>query len=238
MSKKVAEFYDNFAESQFESGIHHRHLAIMQWLQKFGMPKSGNFLEIGCGVGTQTELILRYLNLDATVTAVDISIKSIEHAKRRLVKYANLTLIAGDIIDLNLNEKFDVIVLPDVLEHIPLELHNNLFKKLSYLLAPSGFMMIHIPHPNYLEWITSNRPEQLQIIDNPIYTNNLLGHAYKYGLYLVYLESYSIFTEPEDYQVIVLKNKLVEGYRSVKARTFQSLVNRAQRKIKLIIRGR
>ena len=141
--QKTAKFYDDFVDQQLKSGIHHRHLAILKWLQKFSMPQTGNFLEIGCGIGTQTELLLQELSLDSKVTAIDISEKSIAYAKKRLKLYDNVTLIVGDITEINLSGKFDVIILPDVIEHIPLELHSNLFKKLAALLEEKGFLLIH-----------------------------------------------------------------------------------------------
>ena len=236
--QNAAEFYDEFVDLQSKSGIHHRHLSIMIWLEKFKMPKNGNFLEIGCGIGTQTELILRYINLDARVTAIDISEKSIAFAKKKLNKYNNVNFIGGDVIKLELDGQFDAIILPDVLEHIPLADHDHLLRKLSALLTAEGFILIHIPNPNYLEWITKNEPEKLQIIDNPIHTNVLLNKAYQYGLFLEYLESYSIFNYPSDYQVIVLRKKNEMDYRTINKPKGDSVIRRLRRKLKLLIRGK
>lgn len=239
MSEETTEFYNNFAEQQFESGIHHRHLSIMRWLRKFGIPKKGNILEIGCGVGTQTELILKFLSLDANVTALDISDKSIEYAKKRLAKYSNISLVTGDITKIELHETFDVIVLPDVLEHIPLRQHDDLFKKLSDLLDPNGFILIHIPHPRYLQWLSLHQPEKLQIIDNPIQTDALLSVLYKHGLYLSHLESYSIFVKPADYQVIVVKKAEKQIlYELIENPKNDSIIDRVKRKIRYKLRGK
>ncbi len=37
-------------------------------------------------------------------------------------------LMAGDVLELDVGGSYDVIVLPDVIEHIPLELHEALFQ--------------------------------------------------------------------------------------------------------------
>lgn len=238
MSQKTTEFYDNYTERQLNAGIHHRHLAIQRWLEKFNMPKTGNFLEVGCGIGTQTKLMLQYLKPEAKLTAVDISKKSIGIVKQRLKQYDNLSLIAGDIVALNLEGQFDTIILPDVIEHIPVEQHNHLFEKLSSLLNEQGFILIHIPHPNYLEWVTKNKPDELQIIDNPVYTDILLNNVYQHGLYITHLESYSIFNTPSDYQVIVLNKKKQSLYTSIKNPEGDTFFRKAKRKLKFLLRGK
>ena len=236
MGNHTSEFYDRFADRQVKAGIHQRHLAIQRWLEKFKMPRIGNFLEIGCGIGTQTELMLEYLKPDANLIAIDISKKSIKIAEERLKQFDNLTLITGNIISCSFRIKFDVIVLPDVLEHIPLEQHNSLFKKLSSLMHDEGFILIHIPHPHYLKWLQQNYPQKLQLIDNPIHTNNLLKHVYSNGLYIDYLESYSIFNKPADYQVIVLKKHMPNLYIPILNPRSDSTARRAKRRLRRYFR--
>lgn len=214
MSKGVEEYYDEFSKNQVKTDINKRHLTIEKWLLKFGLNEHSKVLEIGCGIGTVTELILRH-NKQGNVLAVDISTKSINLAKSRLVEHKNLTLLAGDIIDIDLKEKFDLIVLPDVLEHIPIEQHNLLFAKLSALLEATGSIVIHIPNPYYLEWLHKNRPEQLQIIDQPLYTNVLAETIYKNNLYIHHLENYSIWIDNCDYQVVLLKKKRDLEYNKI-----------------------
>jgi trans-aconitate 2-methyltransferase len=98
-------------------------------------------------------------------------------------------------------------VLPDVIEHIPLELHPAFFKNIFSMLKPDGFVFIHIPHPNNLEWMVNNKVEGLQIIDQPIFTPELGATVYPIGFYIHYLKSYSIYAVDHDYQVIILKKK-------------------------------
>jgi len=45
----------------------------------------------------------------------------------------------------------------------------------------------------------------LQIIDQPVYTEDLLKNIRPYGLHLLKLETYSIWVEDGDYQYLVLK---------------------------------
>ncbi len=237
MSKKVSDYYNNYSDRQLNAGIHHRHLSIQRWLEKFNMSKSGSVLEIGCGIGTQTQLIAEYLYTTSSLTAIDISETNIALAKSRLEKFKNIDFIAADIIKLDITDTFETIILPDVIEHIPLEQHYTLFEKLSTLLSNTGFILIHIPHPNYLEWVKENRPEELQVIDNPVYTNTLLSNIYPHNLEIKYLESYSIFNTPADYQVIVLNKTKPLNYQAILKPKGDSIGKRISRKIKRIKRG-
>ena len=201
----AAEYYDDFADEQASAGIHARHRAIDRWLEKFGLVAGANVLEIGCGVGTQTELIAHRLRGSGSVTAVDFSARSIELARRRLSGRPNVELIAGDVVQLELDRKFDVIVMPDVIEHIPVDQHLELFANVRRWLEDSGWVLIHMPNPYYLDWCRRNRPDLLQVIDQPIFTETLIASTQPNGLYIHHLETYAIWIAECDYQVVVLK---------------------------------
>jgi trans-aconitate 2-methyltransferase len=205
---KVQEFYDDYSVRQLQVGLNQRHYSILKWLKDYGLRKNHKMLEIGCGIGTVTYLLANFLE-EGSITALDISPKSIEIAKKHLSQFSNVRLLAADILkeedNASLEEKYDVILLPDVLEHIPKEFHGNLFKNLKNKLSNNGFILIHIPNPYYLAWCHENRPEILQVIDQPLYTDELLQKIYPQGLYLYSLSTYSIWIKQHDYQVLVLK---------------------------------
>ncbi|MGI9543579.1 MAG: class I SAM-dependent methyltransferase [Cyclobacteriaceae bacterium] len=214
MSGNVAGFYNNFAADQAETGVNERHFSIEKWLLEFGLNETSKVLEIGCGIGTVTELILKHVR-KGDVLAVDISPKSINFAMNRLSRFDNLNLVSGDILELKLGGKYDFIVLPDVLEHIPINQHDSLFQKLAQCLEQTGTLLIHIPNPYYLEWVHQNEPEKLQVIDQPIYSDILLSKVYKHNLYLHFLKTYSIWIDNCDYQIICLKLKNQTDYRPI-----------------------
>lgn len=205
MSKKVADWYDEFTVRQIKMGINARNKSIQNWLLKFGLKKEHNVLEIGCGIGTQTQLLAEYLNSDNQITAIDISPKSIQIAQDRYPNFKGINWIAADFVTYNMEKKFDVILMPDVLEHIPVDQHKQLFGNIRKVLKKNGFVLIHIPQPYYQEWVWKNRPELMQVIDQSIYTNVLANDVYSNDLYIWHLETYSIWQAQGDYQVIVLK---------------------------------
>lgn len=226
----VSEFYDQFSEQQVKTGINRRHRSIDRWLCRFGIHPGDRVLEIGCGVGTQTELLCRHIT-EGQVVAMDISAKSVELAKKRLAGTPHCRFFTGDILTLDLQGPFDIILLPDVLEHIPLDQHPALFKKLSTLLAADGYILIHIPDPYYLQSLIDQGWKGLQIIDQPIYTDRLAGAVYPAGLYIEHLESYDLHVENHDYQVIKLRKTREKNYPAKVH--YQSVMSRVLKKLGL-----
>ena len=144
---------------------------------------------------------------------MDISPETIALAKHKFKSRKNLEFQVSDMSNWSNHNTFDVIVLPDVLEHIPLDQHDNLFAKINTVSNLNTRLLVNIPHPKALEYIIENRKDLLQIIDIPIHTNILSQNAANHGYYIESLESYSIGFEAEDYQFISLRrNEYVKNY--------------------------
>lgn len=201
----VARFYDDYATRQLRTGINDRHRSILRLLQRYGFSSGQRVLEIGCGIGTLTELLLAQVGRTGELVATDVSPKSIEIAHQRLGHPPQLQLIPGDVLALDFDGEFDVVVLPDVIEHIPLELHDTLFARLAGWVRDDGFVLLHYPDPHHLEWVAANQPEVLQIIDQPIHAGTVIANADANGLFLTNYERYSIWHQPADYVVAVLR---------------------------------
>ena len=204
------EFYDKYVAQQTAVGVNERHRAILKWLQRFGMRPGDAVLEIGCGIGTVSGLIGPALGSNGSLVAIDLSTKNIATAKSRLAGLQNAEFKAGDVLTIDLSGLFDVVVLPDVIEHIPLEHHRLLFSRVAYWLAPGGFALLHYPNPWYLHWCHANKPELLQLVDQPIHADTLTANLYANGLYLDYLETYPIWISEGDYQVAVVRHQAAQ----------------------------
>lgn len=202
--EKIAEFYDSYAQSQKRTGINIRHRMIIKKLKSAGLQQNSVVLEIGCGIGTLTSLLVKNCK---HLTAVDISPESIQQAKLSLSKHTNIRFEVTDMSDFQTPQKFDFIVLPDVLEHIPIEQHPMLFERMKSLLNENGKICIHIPDPYALEYIRKNSPELLQIIDQSIYTDILVKNIYDNNLTLEKLERYCLQKELPDYQWIEIVHR-------------------------------
>ncbi len=204
--KKIEEYYDQLIDRQKQFGINDRHLSILDKSVKSGLLPTHSVLEIGCGIGTFSEILAEYVK-EGNILSLDISEESVKVAQE-VVKKKGIAFVHADATDYDFKGKqFDFIILPDVVEHIPKELHKKLFSKLAEVLKKNGVVFIHIPNPFYLEWCHQVRPETLQVIDQPIFTEMVLDAIYDTALVIVELKNYSIWVEDSDYQYIVLRRK-------------------------------
>ena len=110
---------------------------------------SGTFksvLELGCGFGRITKLLLSNYSNITEYLAVDISPHQIENAKN-LLSFMNLSdkvkldFMVSDIQSLNLDKKYDLVILSEVLLHI---LPNEIDSIIKKLLSLSNKNIINI----------------------------------------------------------------------------------------------
>jgi 2-polyprenyl-3-methyl-5-hydroxy-6-metoxy-1,4-benzoquinol methylase len=204
---EVAEYYDKTWAKLKKSegaGINSRHRYILYKLKKAGLNSRSTLLEIGCGIGTLSRFISKHVQ-GGRVDAVDISPASIETAKKLYADIKNLHFHVSDMTDFKIDSKFDVILFPDVLEHIPVEAHDNIFKTISGLVHENSIVAINLPDPRSLRWFHKNKPEVLQIIDQDIEANILINKLYNHGFYLDSFESYKLYFDQPDYEWFVFK---------------------------------
>lgn len=197
-SKNVSDFYDKFSSSQVKTGINLRHYYLFSRLKKFGLKRNSTVLEIGCGIGTLTSLIAKYIK-KGQMLATDISPENIAIARKRLAGNTNMEFEVSDMSDFNAGRKFDFIVLADVIEHIPVDAHPGLFETLVRHMHPGSIIFIHVPHPKSIEYFEKSDRSKLQIIDQAIYANVLVSSAERCGMILRTYNAYSLFHEENDY---------------------------------------
>lgn len=95
-------------------------------------------LEIGCGVGGN---LLPFVERGCRVTGVDLGKERIAQAARLLdpVRYPGVELIAADIFTVaHLKGSFDLILVHDVIEHIPDKV--RFFELIKEFLRPGGII--------------------------------------------------------------------------------------------------
>jgi trans-aconitate 2-methyltransferase len=221
--EEVEKFYDTFKGHQKKLGVNIRHRIIFKNLKKLGLRPDSNVLEIGCGIGTVSSLILNLVT-KGVFTGVDISRESIEMARHLNKTSKNAEFIVNDMGIFSHSVKFDYIVLPDVLEHIPVEQHYQLFQTLSKVSSPEAVVLINIPEPNILNWVRKKYPEKLQIIDQSLSMQDLLNNSYPHGFRLFSMHSYSLQYVENDYTSVVLKKDIVRENYEIKDK-FSRAVN-------------
>ena len=162
-------------------------------------------LELGCGVGTLTGLLAAMLP-KGRLLAVDLSPGSIAQARERLGGMPRVELAVADVVNDPIEGPFDMVVLPDILEHIPLGQHPKLFLRLRGLLAPQGRVLIHSPDPHYCEWLHANHPELLQVVDQPLHLAPLAAVVAEAGLSVRHYQRHCIWADRPDYMAMLLEH--------------------------------
>lgn len=202
--KEVSEYYDEYVSRQLKSGANERLISLYKRLKNLGLKRDSNLLELGCGIGIFSKVLLKTIK-EGSIEAADLSEKSIETAKK-INPAKNIVFKCADVVKLAPSIQPDFITLMDVLEHIPLDLHQELFNNISGYCLEHTLICINIPNPEYLRYMQLHDPAQLQIIDQPVDIQPLISKAENAGLELLFFDKYSIW-EREDYHFIVLRKK-------------------------------
>jgi len=111
-------------------------------IKKF-CPQSKDILEIGAGTGANIEMLQKFGHLTA--------IEPNSYARSEITKkfQKNITILDGKLPDdLNLDKKFDLICLFDVLEHVKEDLKS--LESLKQHLKPNGKLIVTIPAFQFL----------------------------------------------------------------------------------------
>lgn len=188
----VKEFYDKFAKEVLLKDfytINLRQLAIMELCDRF-VPSGARILEIGCGTGILSKFLQRKASF---ITSVDISETNICIAKEYAASPINsfeVLDIVDDVSGSLQHEKFDVIILPDIIEHISRKNHRKLFRKIEQMLELGGLVVITLPSPEYQKYLKEYQPENLQVIDETLSIPEVLSATSLFPLYFSYRDAW------------------------------------------------
>ena len=172
---------------------------------------SGSFksvLELGCGFGRITKLLLTNYSNITEYFAVDISPDQIENAKTllssaKLPNKVKLDFLVSDIQSLKLDKKYDLVILSEVLLHIlPTEI-DSIIKK---LITLSNKHIINI------DWYADHAP-RIQARHNFI-------HQYE-ALYKKYTEPSTIIK-----RIPIKRKKKLFGNHDTKQSIFHAILER------------
>lgn len=203
--ENVKTYYDNYVGRQRNQGITPRHRFILKRLKQYGLKSNSKVLEIGSGIGTLSELIVKEVK-NGYFLGCDISERSIEVCNAEL-KHSYTDFLVTDMSNFKSDIQFDFIVFPDVLEHIPESEHALIFQNISKCIHEDSIVVINIPEPKYLNWVRHKRPELLQIIDQSLSMQDLMNNTYSAGFFLEEILPYAIHTNVPNYLSIIFSRK-------------------------------
>ena len=119
---------------------HHMHILLTN-IKPNG--KILDILDVGCGDGETAEAILSYFNQNAIrVYALDICRRACINVYQRLNHYPNLYVYHDDVKSVDLNQKFDYIIVKNLLHEIPFNDQKQVLYRLFKLLKQNGRILI------------------------------------------------------------------------------------------------
>ncbi|MFT5229877.1 MAG: SAM-dependent methyltransferase [Urechidicola sp.] len=117
---------------------------IIPFIEQFKKIESSlKVLEVGCRDGG---VLHPFLQRGCYITGVELSPNMLLEAKKRYsdnIERSEANFIAMDIHDFDSSEKFDIIILKDVIEHV--YHHDKLIKKLKTLMSSDGVIYFGYP---------------------------------------------------------------------------------------------
>ena len=108
-------------------------------------------LEIGCGIGA---IAYPLSSLGHRVVGIDIDAESISQCNIKN-PFPSATYIVGDAESLNLQEKFDVVIATEVLEHCPHP--ENVAQSIEKHITPGGIGIVSVPNGYCLSELVFSR---------------------------------------------------------------------------------
>lgn len=184
------EFYDAFLQSRmlgYRVGVNPRIWKAGQRVLQYVHPDS-HVLELGCGIGIVTERVAKRAKR-GHVLGCDLSEHNIWYAQQT-VNQSNVEFLVCDLltefatIRSRIVKPVDVVVLVDVIEHLPASSHGELFQQIQSVAAPNAVAVLTYPSPFYQRFLREKRPDELQPIDEVVEPAGLVAHAEAAGFFL------------------------------------------------------
>jgi 2-polyprenyl-3-methyl-5-hydroxy-6-metoxy-1,4-benzoquinol methylase len=202
----VKTYYDTFNLNR--KGVYRnlRHYKIINSLFSQGLNTKSRVLEIGCGSGPISGVLVNYLK-KGYFLGMDISPASINHLKNLFKDHRNADFVSCDIIDFQSDVKFDIIIMADVLEHIPIIWHEKIIQNLSENCIEGGKLIINIPCASLIRWQEKNEPSLLQIIDQPLNSSHVCSVVEQFNFVLQTTNKYRLFHRENDYEIFVFRKQ-------------------------------
>jgi SAM-dependent methyltransferase len=143
----VAQFRGSFRHYFLDAWAINYASTIEYLLTKVGADRPARIVDIGCGDGRfSRELALAHP--ESTVVGIDYSKRAIGLASAMNPDVGNLQFLSLDITAPHAVEAFDLAVLMEVFEHLPLDQGQNFLQSVRGLLRKGGTLLLTVPHEN------------------------------------------------------------------------------------------
>jgi len=195
---------------QYNGNINARLMTIKALLNKITKP--GNIaLDVGCGVGVLSKHLA---DGGVKVTAIDIAPVLVDYAKEH-ANHENITYMLGDVTEAKFDQKFDLIILADVFEHIPREKVVFLSEIIKHNTHDNTLIYLNIPDYNMQMFMSENHPDKQQIIDEAWKMGDIISLFAPWDFIPTYMSLYGVDVAVPQYNdyIFIGKERLDDEYR-------------------------
>lgn len=170
MSDSVKTYYEKFAQTTFVRDYLMGNRRVEQqysFLKQAVPPNAKRILIVGCGYGDSARFLVDKVASGARIFALDLSSNAISFATQvyhhPAIEFRQMDIIENDPS----GGPYDVIIFPDVYEHIPTGARPKLHSRLGSLLSERGRIVLTCPTPAHQNHCRE-KGKELQVIDEDV----------------------------------------------------------------------
>ncbi len=232
-NKEIADFYDEYVERQQTIWHNERHYFLLDELKKAGMQSGTTVLELGCGIGTMTNLIAPVIK-PGKLVASDISPKSVEAARTNNKQHTNIEYITADSTSHVFPDlTYDFVVLLDVMEHIQEPYRADIVRLIAERMSENTKFIMNVPAPHAHIHAIEHFPDAMQLVEVPVFLKDMVPMFEAHGLEIVRFFTYDMW-QNDEYQYYEIRKKSPYVFRKTEpaaALNPYSLARRIKRKL-------
>ncbi|GEM_PF-5212839 len=205
----VSDYYDNFLQklSKDKDRPNQRHISIYRLIKEWSDENCKSALDLGCGIGLTTDFLS---NLGIEAVGIDISPKLLEFSK---LSGHRGTFIEADILKLDLQREFDLICVFDCLEHVGISNITKIIEVINRHSHDRTRVLLTIPNPEYLGFLSDAAPNLLQIIDELPPLSEIIASFSRFGFKLRFAREFGINIDAQYYEIVFeRRDKLPKGW--------------------------
>lgn len=208
MTQEVEAFYDALSPAFVRDYVkgNKRVERQFQFFKAAIEPGAKSILVIGCGSGEGAHFVATCIAKNAKILAVDISGANIKLA-RALFSHQHIEYRKCDVLTEDIPGRWDIIILPDVYEHIPLKNRGILHGRMAKWLSVGGRILLTVPSEQTQRSLNDpSSGHKPQIVDEIVSLSDLAQLAKDTDALLTYFAVISVWHSNDYVQAIVERN--------------------------------